>query len=103
MVSRIQDEKAIKRAAIDKSRGVLEGKFKEQLVPFLPKFSYNPGDARFIGSPVDLIIFNGASNKKIDKIVFLEIKSGKNELTEKEKDIRKCITDGKVEFKELRV
>ena len=26
----------------------------EQLVPYLPEFGFNPKDARFLGSPVDL-------------------------------------------------
>ena len=52
-------EKEIRRDAIKKSREILEGRFKEQLVPFLPKFKYNPSDVRFIGSPVDFVVFDG--------------------------------------------
>ena len=51
-------EKACK-AAIAQSRAVLGGKFVEQLAPYLPEFKYDPTEARFIGSPIDLIVFPG--------------------------------------------
>ena len=96
-------EKDIRKDAIEKSRLVLEGKFREQLIPFLPKFKYNPSDARFLGSPIDFIIFDGAAENKLNKIVFLEIKCGNSKLTEKEKQIRDLVRNEKVEFEVLKV
>ena len=45
--------------AVDTSRAVLKGKIAEQMAPLLPGFlaKYNPADARFIGSPIDYLIF----------------------------------------------
>src|SRR2546422_9720895 len=43
------------------SRSVLTGKFIEQLAPFLPDFRYDPTEVRFIGSPVDCLVFCGAT------------------------------------------
>jgi len=60
----------IREEAIKKSRQVLEGKFKEQLAPILPEFNYNPTDARFLGSPVDFVVFNGLQGIVLKKSYF---------------------------------
>ncbi len=103
LIKKIRKEKEIRKEAIEKSRVVLEGKFKEQLAPFLPEFKFNPTDARFIGSPVDFVVFDGAAERDIKKIIFLEVKSGKSKLTEKENQIKENIEKRRVEFKELRI
>ena len=56
--------------AVKKSREVLSGQFSEQLAPFLPDFKYSPSEARFIGKPVDFIVFKGMDQKEINKKVF---------------------------------
>jgi len=101
LISRIKKERDIRKDAIEKSRKILEGKFREQLIPYFPEFRYNPTDARFIGTPIDFIIFDGAAENKLNKIIFLEIKCGSSKLTEKEKQIRDLIRRGKVEFEIL--
>ncbi len=103
LVAKIKKEKEIRKEAIEKSRLVLEGKFKEQLAPFLPEFGFNPTDARFIGSPVDFIVFDGAAESNIKKIVFLEVKSGKSKLTKKEGQIKESIEKGRIEFREMKL
>ena len=103
LISRRKDIKAIRIDAIEKSRLVLEGKFKEQLAPFLPDFNFNPTDARFLGSPIDFVIFDGAADSNVKKIVFVEVKSGKSKLTKKEEQIRDVIYNGNVEFKICRI
>ncbi len=103
LIARRKEIKEIRKDAIEKSRLVLEGKFKEQLAPFLPDFKFNPTDARFLGSPLDFIIFDGAAENKVKKIVFVEVKSGKSKLTKKEEQIRDVIYNGNVEFKICRI
>ncbi|RLJ00794.1 MAG: Holliday junction resolvase [Candidatus Aenigmatarchaeota archaeon] len=103
LISRRKEIKAIRKDAIEKSRLVLEGKFKEQLAPFLPDFNFNPTDARFLGSPIDFVVFDGAADSNIKKIVFVEVKSGKSKLTKKEEQIREVIYNGNVEFKICRI
>ena len=49
--------------AIMQSRAVLGGKFTEQMAPYLPEFRYDPTEARFIGSPIDFIIFQDLANR----------------------------------------
>jgi predicted Holliday junction resolvase-like endonuclease len=91
-------EKAIKEA-IAQSRAVLGGKFVEQLAPYLPEFKYDPTEARFIGSPIDLIVFPGLASGDPEEIVIMEIKTGKTgQLTPQERKIRKLIEDGMVRW-----
>jgi len=91
-------EKAIKEA-IAQSRAVLGGKFTEQMVPYLPDFNYDPTEARFIGSPIDLIIFPGLATGEPREIVIMEIKTGKAaKLTPQERKIRQLIEDGMVRW-----
>ena len=81
-------ERAI-REAITQSRAVLGGKFTEQIVPYFPEFQYDPTEARFIGSPIDLIVFPGLASGEPKEIVIVEIKSGRSaQLTHQEKKIR---------------
>ena len=91
-------EKACK-AAIAQSRAVLGGKFVEQLAPYLPEFKYDPTEARFIGSPIDLIVFPGLAAGDPQEIVIMEIKTGKSShLTPEERKIRQLIEDGMVRW-----
>ncbi|MFH1169805.1 MAG: Holliday junction resolvase-like protein [Chloroflexota bacterium] len=91
-------QKAVK-GAITQSRAVLGGKFTEQMAPFLPEFRYDPTEARFIGSPIDFIVFPGLSRGDPEEIVIMEIKSGKTaQLTPQEKKIRQLIEDGMVRW-----
>lgn len=93
----------IRSDAVVRSRAVLSGQFSEQLAPVLPDFKYNPSDLRFIGKPVDFIVFNGLSNGKISDVVFLEVKSGDSKLNSNQRDLKKVIEDGKVKWDEYRV
>ena len=95
-------EKAVKEA-ISQSRAVLGGKFTEQMAPYLPEFRYDPTEARFIGSPVDMVVFPGLSRGDPEEIVIMEIKSGRNsQLTPQEKKIQQLIEEGMVRWELLR-
>jgi predicted Holliday junction resolvase-like endonuclease len=94
-------EKVVK-SAVNQSRAVLGGKFTEQMVPFLPDFKYDPTEARFIGSPIDMIIFPGLAKGDPEEIVIMEIKTGKSaQLTPQQRKIRKLIEDGMVRWEEI--
>ena len=88
-----------RKSAITQSRAVLGGKFTEQMAPYLPEFKYDPTEARFIGSPVDLIVFPGLARGDPEEIVIMEIKSGKSgQLTSQQRKIRQLIEDGMVRW-----
>ena len=70
-----------RKDAISQSRAILGGQFSEQLAPFLPGFKYSPTECRFMGKPIDLLVFRGMDKKDIDEVVFVEVKSGKSKLS----------------------
>ena len=93
------DKKKLRKDAVKRSKAVINGQVAEQIAPFLPDFPANPSDARFIGKPVDFIVFSGLSeNEKIDEILFVEVKTGKSLLSEREKEVKKAIEKGKVHY-----
>src|SRR5207253_8166607 len=82
---------AIRQDAVQRSLAVTAGKVHEQLVPYLPEFGFNPKDARFLGSPVDLVVFDGLSAGDVRRVVFLEVKTGGAALTTRERQVRAVI------------
>ena len=94
-----------RKNAVSFSRAVIKGKISEQILPLLPFFKYNLGDARFLGSPVDYIVFNGysESNNFIEEIVFVEVKTGKSELSLTELAVKECIDSRRVRYEVITV
>jgi predicted Holliday junction resolvase-like endonuclease len=92
----------IREDAVLRSHAVTAGKIYEQLVPYLPGFAFNPRDARFLGSPVDFVIFEGLSEGEVRRIVFVEVKAGGSQLTTREREVRDAVKAGRVEWAELR-
>jgi predicted Holliday junction resolvase-like endonuclease len=78
------------------------GKVTEHFIPFLPEFDYNPQDARFIGSPVDFVVFDGLSEGDLRQVVFMEVKSGKAALSTRERWIRDAVREGRVLWQQVR-
>ena len=95
-------EKTIRQDAIAKSQSTLVGKITEHFIPFLPDFIYNPKDARFLGSPIDYLIFDGLSEDELRKIILVEIKTNLGSLTRRERQIRDVVQAGKVEWIQLK-
>jgi predicted Holliday junction resolvase-like endonuclease len=89
--------------AVQRSLAVTAGKVHEQLVPLLPEFRWNPKDARFLGSPVDLVVFDGLSEGRVRRIVFVEVKTGGAGLTGRERAVKEAVREGEVEWVEMRV
>ncbi len=98
-----QEVQAGRKDAVQRSRSVTAGKVLEQLVPYLPHFPYNPKDARFIGSPIDFLVFDGLDQDRVDQVVFVEVKTGSSSLSTRERRVRDAIQDGRVVWRELRV
>jgi predicted Holliday junction resolvase-like endonuclease len=91
-----------RKSAVEQSRAVLGGKFTEQMVPFFPDFRYDPTEVRFIGSPIDMVVFPGLATGDPREIVILEVKTGKNQqLTPAQKKIRELIENNMVRWDEI--
>jgi predicted Holliday junction resolvase-like endonuclease len=94
-----------RRDAAKRSLSVLGGRASEQLVPLLPEFfeEYSPSDARFLGSPVDYVVFDGLKEGDLRRVVLLEVKTGSSALNGNEREVRRAIEEGRVEFEVLRL
>ncbi|WP_206205197.1 Holliday junction resolvase-like protein [Thermococcus sp. GR6] len=87
---RQKEEKKIRQDAVSKSRAAIMGQVAEHFIPYLPGFRYNPKDAKFLGKPVDFIVFDGMSGGNLRKIVFIEVKTERySKLSKIEKQVKK--------------
>ena len=98
-----QGIKYIRKESVEKSRDSLSGKFAENLAPYFPDFKHDPTEIKFVGSPIDYIVFKGLSKKEPEEIIFLEIKSGDSTLSDVQKKLKKIIEEKKVYWDEYRV
>jgi predicted Holliday junction resolvase-like endonuclease len=99
---KIENEGKIRQDAVNRSYAVNLGKITEHLVPFHTNFPFNPKDARFIGSPIDLVVFDGLSDELDEvKIYFLEIKSGKSVLSKRQKAIKSAVLNSRIIWHEI--
>ena len=72
----------------------------ERLAPVLEHFPFDKNDCRSLFDPIDYVIFEGLQKTgKVQKIFFVDIKSGKAKLKANQKAIKQMIEQKKVEFK----
>ena len=93
----------IRETAIKQSRAVLSGQFSEQIAPYLPEFPFKPTEVRFIGKPIDFVVFKGMDEKKIEEVIFVEVKTGKSQLSGVEKTLKEAIENKKISWSEYRI
>lgn len=94
----------IRQEVLERSRAVLKGRIGEQLAPLLPMFKHEPANARFIGSPVDYVVFDGYKERDPRRIVFIDVKTGKTAtLSPIERKLKRVIEQGKVEWETIHV
>ncbi len=74
------------------SQSVKYGKLTEQFIPFTKDFPFNPDNFRFLGNPIDGVVFED------DKIVFAEFKTASSQLSSKQKNIKDLVNAKKVEW-----
>ena len=88
-----------------------KGQILEKWCPFLEHPEIDPDwEAKnwtFMGQPIDYIIFDWRNDKTINladgKVVMLDVKSGKSQLTTKQRRIRDLIQAGNVEWRTIRL
>ena len=105
-----QDLLDAQKRSVNTSRAVLKGKMAEQFAPILPEFRYLPSDAKFLGDPVDYVVFDGYTNFRdgdgtVDdiEVILLDIKSGGARLSKGQQAIAQAIREGRVRFETLRI
>ncbi len=93
----------LRREAVERSRAVLTGQLVEQLAPYLPHFPWRPTECRFIGKPIDFLVFKGLDERSVSEVVFVEVKSGRSSLSGVERSLRDAVRSGKVSWAEYRL
>jgi predicted Holliday junction resolvase-like endonuclease len=98
---KIENEDRIRKDAANRSVRNVLGKVTEHLIPFSEALKdFNPKDIRFIGSPIDLIIFDGAEELNRDEmtIYFVEVKTGKSALSKRQQIIKDAIQNRRIKW-----
>ena len=80
-----------------KSSEVRIGNIAEKMAPFLDDFEFDPETCIFLGQPIDYLSFGD------DGVTFIEVKSGKSQLSSKQRHIRDLIKAKQVSWKEFRI
>ena len=99
-----------KKRSVNTSRAVLKGKMAEQMAPIMPEFQYLPSDAKFLGDPIDYVVFDGYTDFRDGdglaediEVVLIDIKSGGARLTKGQQAIAQAIAEGRVRFETIRI
>jgi len=79
-----------------KSMYVKHGKNWENFVPFMDNYPGNKENSVFIGNPIDFISFDE------DSVKFIEVKTGKSQLNEKQKKVKELVENKRVKWYEIR-
>lgn len=95
------EEKAeqIAESKLKSSASTLKGQIGERFAPFVPGFGYEAAGARFLGSPIDYVVFDGISDGEIKEIAFVEVKTGRLPLTEFQKQVKRVIDEKRVTWR----
>ena len=74
----------------------------ERLAPTMGSFRFKHNDCRSLFDPIDYVIFEGLAEKgRVDKIFFIDIKTGNAKLNKRQKEIKAVINNKKVNFKKF--
>ncbi len=95
-------EKKIKRATetnIKTTRATNVGNFLELAVPTAKDFKWVVPDSKYLGRPIDLLVFNGLSNGKVKSLSFVEVKTGEADLNDHQESVKEAIEEKKVSYK----
>jgi len=95
------EQEAVRAEAARRSEAVLRGRITEQLAPLLGAFPFHLADARFIGSPIDFVVFDGLSEVdsgtagELRSITFVDVKTGGAGLTTIQRRTKSCLEEGR--------
>jgi predicted Holliday junction resolvase-like endonuclease len=93
----------------EQQRATIKGQLAEQLFPLSEYCEYFPSDMRFMGDFCDYVVIDGYTQCKdegsdyIKQVVFVEIKTGKAQLSRHQKLIRDAVEAGRVRWDTVRI
>ena len=82
-----------------KSSEIRLGQIGEHFAPLLDDFPYDSKNVRFLGSPIDFVVFDFENNR----VVLLEFKTGNSKQTKKQRQVREIVAAGNVFYEVMRV
>ncbi len=80
-----------------RSQAVKYGQLTEQFIPFIESFPYDPQQFRFLGNPIDGVLFDE------DAIIFCEFKTASSQLNQRQKQIKQLVENKRIKWLEFRV
>jgi Endonuclease related to archaeal Holliday junction resolvase len=75
----------------------------EGAIQMAPLPAGSPPDAKFIGAPIDFLVFKGMDAQHIEEVIFVEVKSGSARLNHNEHSLKEAIENKRVRWYEYRV
>jgi predicted Holliday junction resolvase-like endonuclease len=95
----------LRRDIADKQRVNIKGKVSEVFAPFLEGFPFKASECKFLGDPIDYVVFEGLDERDVKGVHLVEVKTGKSKLSKHQKQIKDLIgslDSKKVKFHEFR-
>ena len=116
-VARLQLELVTSQQEAKKQKGraasahTSKGQILEKWAPFVDHSEIDPDwkaeNWNFMGNPIDYIVWDYRDNKDLNleegMIYIMDVKSGKSQLTTKQRRIRDLVKAGRVEWREIRL
>jgi predicted Holliday junction resolvase-like endonuclease len=106
-----QQEETLKQKGRAQSAHTSKGQILEKWAPFVDHDQIDPHwkaeNWCFLGQPIDYVVFDWHKEKEDNltsgKVVLLDVKAAKSQLTTKQRRIRDLIQAGRVEWREIRL
>ena len=95
----------LRKEIADQQRAGIKGKVSETFAPFLEGFPFKPSECKFLGDPIDYVVFEGLDERNVTGIHLVEVKQGTSQLSKHQKQIRDLIdnlSSDDITFREFR-
>lgn len=94
-----RDKAELNRSSFTAAESGGVGQIVQMLSPSLPGFPLAPQDCRAIFEPIDYVGFKGLTvSGRVDALVFVEVKSGRQPLSGEQRQIKSVVEDGKIQL-----
>ena len=101
---RVKDaEVSARKDSVKRQRAVRKGDITELVAPWSMTAVNSVSELSFLGNPIDFIGFKGLDQDEEIEIKFIEVKSGKSQLTSMQRKIRDAVRAKRIEWVEVRI
>ena len=95
-------------SSVKTSKAVIRGKIAEEFIPLFPDFPYSMGDCKFVGMPIDYLVFEGMSAVRNGDdipitIILSDVKTNTAQRTKIQNSIKKAAEEGRIRFETWKV